>query len=563
MKKTVSLRKQLSRIITMCCIIVACVQAIVMAAMIMKQYIVHEKENTLFLLKSNNEKINEKFQYLEEIILAVQNDEYLMKYLEGEDLQVENVTKQLEGVTNLFADKNQLEGTQPFVKKIYLFNKDGKVVYNLYYPVTIAEKEYYKKKYYELYEDYKDSKNVFYFRTEDESLNLCMRLFNSQMENVGDCIIALNENAIENIHSNLESLNYFSWSICQNGEILLGKENFEVSENSYMLEHRMAIGFGLELYAAVPQMVIYRSLGNIMLTVLSVSVLIVAVLSWWGHRMAIRYVRPLETVAEKIELVGKGKFDTKLDEYQIEELQKISITFNEMTDYIEHLVKEVYETQLSAQQAKIQYLQAQMDPHFLFNVLSMIMMKAAINQDKEVQDMLYKLSGLYQGKIFRKNEYFIFLEEEMEIVDFYLSLQSSRFNQKIEYVISYEGEQDNYRNLMVPRLSIEPIVENAVRHGLEPKEEKGKIKIHISREHLVLKIKIEDNGVGFDTDKIIVEKDNNKHSHVGLWNTNRLIHNLCGNEYGLNIASTIGKGTVVMVLLPVRSEGVYVEGNDC
>ena len=80
-----------------------------------------------------------------------------------------------------------------------------------------------------------------------------------------------------------------------------------------------------------------------------------------------------------------------------------------MTNYIERLVKEVYETQLIAKQSQIQYLQAQMDPHFLFNVLSMIMMKAAINQDKEVQDMLYKLSGLYQGKIFRKNEKFRYL----------------------------------------------------------------------------------------------------------------------------------------------------------
>ena len=109
-----------------------------------------------------------------------------------------------------------------------------------------------------------------------------------------------------------------------------------------------------------------------------------------------------------------------VEEFMAEIAKTNSVTFKEMTDYIDRLVKEVYETELIAQQAQIQYLQAQMNPHFLFNVLSMIEMRAAFNNDTEVQQMIYRLSKLYQGKIFRKNEHFIYLEEEMEIVDFYL-----------------------------------------------------------------------------------------------------------------------------------------------
>ena len=266
---------------------------------------------------------------------------------------------------------------------------------------------------------------------------------------------------------------------------------------------------------------------------------------------------------KKIKLVGEGNFDAKLDEYRVEELQNISHTFNEMTDYIERLVKEVYETQLIAQQSQIQYLQAQIDPHFLFNVLSMIEMRAAMNQDKDVQEMLYKLANIYQGKIFRKDEHFIHLEEEMEIVDFYLSLQNSRFGEKIEYSISYEGGKEKYQKLLVPRLSIEPIVENAVCHGLEPKDEKGHIWVKFSLDENLLNIQIEDNGVGFDSGKIVVKNEDSNHSHVGLWNTNKMIHNLCGKEYGLDIMSEIGKGTVVKIQLPVRNGETYVESNDC
>ena len=294
-----------------------------------------------------------------------------------------------------------------------------------------------------------------------------------------------------------------------------------------------------------------------------ISVALILLLSFLGHALAVYYVKPLETVAEKIKLVGKGNFDTKLSEYRVEELQNISDTFNEMTDYIDRLVKEVYETQLIAKQSQIQYLQAQMNPHFLFNILSMIEMRAAFNKDHEVQQMIYKLSKLYQGKIFRKNEHFIYLEEEMEIVDFYLSLQNGRFGEKITYAISYEGNKEEYSKCMVPRLSIEPIVENAVCHGLEPKDENGHIQILISMTEDTLRISIEDNGVGFDPNLLKESKEDRTHSHVGLWNTNKMIHNLCGDEYGLEIESKIGEGTKVCVVLPIKCEGNYVESNDC
>ena len=383
------------------------------------------------------------------------------------------------------------------------------------------------------------------------------------MKILGGCIFVLNESVLENIYSNLENQKVFCWRIFQGEEKLLGKESFVPQKESYIYEDAISIGFGLNAYAAVSGWVIYRALGTTIAMVLVISILLIGILSFVGHMMAVRYVRPLETVAEKIKLVGKGKFNTKLEQYEIEELQNISNTFNEMTDYIERLVKEVYETQLIAQQAQIQYLQAQMDPHFLFNVLTMVRMKASINNDEEVQEMLYKLSGLYQGKIFRKNEYFIYLEEEMEIVDFYLSLQSSRFGEKIEYHICYEGDKNEYKNLMVPRLSIEPIVENAVRHGLEPKEDNGKIEVYISKDRNTLRVEIEDNGVGFDLDKIEEKNKDKQHNQVGLWNTNKMIHKLCGKEYGLEIKSKIGEGTKVNILLPIRNGEIYVESNDC
>lgn len=562
-KEPLPLRKQLSRMITLCCVVVVCVQAVVMMAITMKQYVTREREDTLYILESDNVKIDNAFQYVEDIAIAIQHNTGLRSFFRGNAYNTESVTEQLQSVANLFSERNQLEEFRPFVEKIYLYNDADKSICNLYYPMTIAERKESQKVYNQLYETYKKSDKAFYFQTEEEHLKLCMKLYDVQMKPLGTCIFVLNIEGIEENYRNLEKMNYYSWSICQDEEVLLGKEKVNITRNILMLEHKMDVGFGLKLHAGVAQWTVYKSLGNFIAIILIVSLILIGLLSCLGYVMAIYYVRPLETVAEKIKLVGKGNFDTKLDEYRVEELQNISNTFNEMTDYIERLVKEVYETQLIAQQAQIQYLQAQMDPHFLFNVLSMIEMKAAMNKDKEVQEMLYKLANIYQGKIFRKNEHFILLEDEMQIVDFYLSLQNSRFGEKINYTIFYEGGKESYQNLMVPRLSIEPIVENAVCHGLEPKDGKGHIGVRVSKNEGILRIRIEDNGVGFDSEKIVEKSEDKNHSHVGLWNTNKMIHNLCGKEYGLEITSEIGKGTLVVILLPVRNGENYVEGNDC
>ena len=122
---------------------------------------------------------------------------------------------------------------------------------------------------------------------------------------------------------------------------------------------------------------------------------------------------------------------------------------------------------------------------------------------------------------------------------------------------------EKYQKCLVPRLSIEPVVENAVCHGLEPKDENGHIQIIVSETGETLRVSIEDDGVGFDPNLVVESKEDKDHSHVGLWNTNKMIHNLCGEEYGLEIESKIGIGTNVCVVLPIKFGGKYVESNDC
>lgn len=560
-KKPLSMRKQLSRIITLCCVIAVCIQTVVMVGMLSNQYIQQERENTQFLLEDSNRKVKAMFQCVEEMVMSIRHSVGLRAFFENDNYNLEIITEELKSAANLFLEKNRVDSVEPLVEKIYLFNDGNVSVYNLYYPMAISEIDKTQMQYKALYEVFRESGQDFYYQIDEECLNLCMKLYDSEMKPLGICIFALDRSCIEGNFRDLERTKSYAWSLMQGDEILLGEDHISIHKNTKVIEDGVQIGFGLSANAMVAEWVIFQSLGLTVVTVLGIAIVLISLLSFIGHTMAIYYVQPLEIVAEKIKLVGKGNFDTKLDAYPIEELQNISDTFNEMTDYVEHLVKEVYETQLIAQQSQIRYLQAQMNPHFLFNVLSMIEMRAALNQDKEVQEMLYKLSRLYQGKIFRENEYFILLEDEIEIVDFYLSIQSKRFGEKITYAIFYEGDKAIYEKMMVPRLSIEPLVENAVCHGLEPKKEKGHISIKISRKEEYLQVLVEDDGVGFVLEKISEKKDDKSHSNVGLWNTNKMIRNLCGEPYGLEIKSKVGEGTRVKVLLPIRNGEEDVESS--
>ena len=440
------------------------------------------------------------------------------------------------------------------IHQIYIFNKNGRSICELYYPITVAEYNSLNNKYGYLYKEFVGSRRDFYYKAEDKYISLCLYLYDETMDNIGGCIFVLNRQGIENNYENLDEVSRYAWGIRTRSEILIDKSNLISYEKSNLIEQEFNAGFGLTFYARLSNSAIFGSLWNSILITLVVSIIIIIILAVFSHLISLHYVKPLKTIVKKIKQVGGGDFKTKLGEYRVEELKNISETFNDMTDYINRLIVEVYENQLIAKQSELQYVQAQMNPHFLYNVLSMIGMKAAINNDKDVQELIYKLSKLYQGKIFRKNEPVILLSEEMEIIDFYLSIQNSRFGDKITYSINYEGRKENYGSMSVPRLSIEPIVENAVCHGLEPKDGNGHISVNISKKTGVLRIIVADDGIGFDAEEVKKESKDKGHTQVGLLNTDKMIKNLYGEEYGIRLDSRRGIGTEVTIILPICME---------
>lgn len=227
-----------------------------------------------------------------------------------------------------------------------------------------------------------------------------------------------------------------------------------------------------------------------------------------------------------------------------------------MTEQINYLITQVYEKQLLAARSQMRFLQAQINPHFMFNILAMISMKAGLCGNTEIQKLLSAFSKLLQGKIFRSGEILIPLSEELELVEFYLYLQSNRFSGKINYEIQCG---DGLEQVKIPRLCIEPLVENAVSHGLEPKSGNGKILVSIWREEDFLWIRVEDDGDGFDVEEWKKQhgqsttESEGLHTHVGLSNTEKLLHIFYEDKAVMNVESQTGKGTRVTIILPPDS----------
>ena len=554
-EKGVTLQKQMSRIIVICCVIAVLVQAVVMTGVIINSYVRREVKDTEFLLQSANDSMNNTVQFLEERILDIQRNNGLLPFFSGDPYNKETMERQLGISANLFSERNRQGFQTPFVTEIYLFNSDEEAISALYYPKTVREQEERKEKVTEIYRRFLDGDASFRSEQIDDDLALGMHLYNESMHDIGNCVIILSREHVEEVYRTVEELGDCAWSIRMEGEELLGKNTIR-GHSAETFENVRQTGFNLTLHAGVPKWVVYRSLGITVALLLGLSALIIAAAAVIGSIIARRYVRPLGTVAEKIQQVGHGDFDTKLGDYQAEELHQISMTFNDMTSYINQLINQVYETQLLSQQAQIKYLQAQMDPHFLFNVLSMIELKAATNGDTEVQQKISMLSKLLQGKIFRKNEIEIPLSEEMEIVEFYLNLQNSRFGDKITYSVNYDACALSPDRLLVPRLSIEPIVENAVAHGLEPKAGNGHIDVSVITGE-DLQVVITDDGVGFDTETLGEQKEGAEHTGVGLANTDKMIKSHYGEEFGLRIESQVNVGTTVTACMPLIERSSY------
>ena len=202
-------------------------------------------------------------------------------------------------------------------------------------------------------------------------------------------------------------------------------------------------------------------------------------------------------------------------------------------------------------QAQLEALHAQINPHFFFNTLNTIIMYSRTDPEK-TRNLLINLAELFRKTLTHKSRY-ITLKEELTAVDTYFTLEEARFGDKIRLIKTIEEKALNYE---IPVLSIQPLVENAVKHGLSPKIGTGTVTIDAKIKRMELHIKVADDGVGIPKNRLsgILNPGVGSGNGVGLSNVHERLKSLYGNEYGLKVESKEGVGTKIYITVPISGE---------
>jgi two-component system sensor histidine kinase YesM len=268
--------------------------------------------------------------------------------------------------------------------------------------------------------------------------------------------------------------------------------------------------------------------------------------------MAGTITNPIKKMIIPMKLVSKGDFSVMLPVAGNDEIGELSKGFNSMIAKIRSLIDVVYKEQLLQKESEFKALQAQINPHFLYNTLETINWMAKSNDMDEICNMVAALGHLMRISISNKKRY-ITINEELMYINDYLYIQKIRYRDKITTEIMVE---ENLKAILIPKLIIQPLVENALVHGIERKKGKGFIKIVGRKVADKIIFEIEDDGVGMSkeqTDAILMSDDARMaegHSGIGVSNVHKRIQLLYGEEYGLKVFSVFGVGTKVQVYLP-------------
>lgn len=236
----------------------------------------------------------------------------------------------------------------------------------------------------------------------------------------------------------------------------------------------------------------------------------------------------------------------------------------EMKDLEKRLESE-YSVRMVDKQAKLLVLQSQINPHFLYNTLECIRSEALLYDCDSIARMAKALASFFRYSISKK-ENIVTIQEELHNIENYFLIQSYRFDDKFSYEIKVKPEDQEVFSYLIPKMSLQPIVENAIFHGLETKASDGKITIRagITGQHVF--IVVSDNGVGIERERLEQMKESlkgvyegtmpsgEKGNGIALANVSQRIRLIFGNDYGLNIYSTKGIGTDVEIVLPVSTD---------
>ena len=381
-------------------------------------------------------------------------------------------------------------------------------------------------------------------------------------------IIDSNGNIISHTNKDMRGMNFIN---VENFKKLYGENDFRLTKKSvgeYLISNYHDTQTGWTIIEEMPSSFVLSDVYRayiIISIIIGICFLISLVIS---YLVAGKVSKPLLDLCDSLNQVKEGNFDVVSKVAGYDEINLLKSSFNGMAQEIKKLLEDMKNKEAYKRRIENDLLRAQINPHFLYNTLFSIKCLAETRRPEEVSEMISALIDFLKMTL-RKDADLICLSEEFIITEKYLVLQQMRYGDKL----SFEFEPDEKTTqCMVPALILQPIVENAIFHGIEAKNEMGIIVISSEIQNERLIISISDDGAGMNEDTLervidtCTNKEYTRNESIGIANVSGRIKVDFGNEYGLHIESEAGIGTTVTIELPIidkKLRTINDENFDC
>ncbi len=329
------------------------------------------------------------------------------------------------------------------------------------------------------------------------------------------------------------------------------KNSYKIKDNNRrftVVKEVTKVGWTAVIYK--PDSVINMSIGALISVVIGVALVCIILSSLTATIVSGRFVNTIEKMTENMKEVEAGKYEVKIHSDSEDEVGSLIRGFGNMVNRINTLINEVYKGKLFQKEAEMKALQAQINPHFLYNSLSLINWKAIEAKQPDISRITLLLSKFYRTSL-NKGKNITSIKDEISNIQSYIDIQLMMHDNGFD--VEYEIDHD-IMNYSIPNLLLQPIVENAIDHGIDMNTDKRGL-IKVSGKLLdgdQIEIMVSDNGVGMSeetAEQMLTESSKG----YGVKNVNERIKHFYGEEYGITVKSVMGEGTEIIILIPAMN----------
>ena len=540
------------------------------------------EENALGVINSVDETMRYVYEY------TTTDRQYLYEILESEDMSSQQKTIYVNSMLQQMLSMNSYISSVRFVTE----DNSGYFIFHNTEKTVILEPAYLDNKLYETADSYQKMaftpcrpESLYVKNTDDNVFSIVRNYFdvsttaNAQSKVLGTIYVvfdeyteSLNIGSHGNIYIyNPERANYLystDKSVYEETEDVFAtykgyfeSESSSISAGDIRLIYRRLgdTGYYIVISTSIADIRSgYMENISLMIVILLVFLFVlVAIYSIYSGRLS----GPARVLKNAMREVQVGNFDVEVDIRTNDEFQYLGEGFNKMLHDLKYYINQVYEAKLSRNLSEINALKMQIQPHFLYNTLDVIRMTALENDDPQTAELLESLSD--QMRYVTDNKELVTVNKELDNIKAYFNIIRVRYKKRLNLKINVRDEE---LGLYILKFAIQPIVENAVKHGLKEKQGLGTVNVDVTKTDGHLEIYIMDDGVGIEPEnleylkKVLSQEisdydsDSKYRVGIGLKNISDLINMTYGDGYGVGIESYVGMGTIVTLRLPIITE---------